>query len=53
MIVQTQSVTWNIQEEQTESLDDINDNELADSSNILQETNDYKNSQQASQRPAY
>ena len=53
MIVQTQSVTRNIQEEQTESLDDINDNELAHSSYILQEPNDYKKSHQASHRPAY
>ena len=53
MIAQTQSVTWNIQVEQTESLDDINDNELADPSYIPQEPTDYKKSQQASQRQAY
>ena len=53
MIVQTQSVTWNIQKEQAESLNNINDNELADPSYIPQEPTDYKKSQQASQRPAY
>ena len=34
MIVQTQRVTGKIQEEQTESRDDISDNELADPSCI-------------------
>ena len=52
MIAQTQSVTWNIQVEQTESLDDINDNELADPSYIPQEPTDYKShNKQAKDRP--
>ena len=45
MIVQNQSVTGKIQEEQTESRDDISDNELADPPYIPQEPTDYKNSQ--------
>ena len=53
MTVQTQRVTGEIQEEQTESRDDISDNELADPSCIPQEPSDYKKSQKANQRPAY
>ena len=53
MIVQTQRVTGKIQEEQTESRDDISKNELADPSCFPQEPTNYKKSQQARQRPAY
>ena len=53
MIVQTRSVTGKTQEKQTESRDDISDNELADPTYIPQEPSDYKKSQNASQRPAY
>ena len=41
MIVQTQTVTGNIQEKQTESDDEINDIELADPSYIPEEPTDY------------
>ena len=42
MIVQTQPVSGKIQEEQTESDDEISDVELADSLYIPEEPTDYK-----------
>ena len=47
MILQTQTETGKIQQEQTKSDDDISDDELADPSNIPEERTNYKNSQQA------
>ena len=47
MIVQTQTVTGKIQEEQTKSDDKISDAELADLSYIPEETADYGKLQQA------
>ena len=41
MIVQTQTVTGKIQEKQTESDNESNDNELADPSYIPEEPTDY------------
>ena len=41
MIVQTQTVTGNIQEKQTESDDEINDIESTDPSYIPEEPTDY------------
>ena len=46
MIVQTQTVTGKIQEEQTKSDDEISDAELADLSYIPEETADYEKLQQ-------
>ena len=46
MIVQTQTVTGKIQEKQTDSDDEISDDELADPSYIPEEPTDYEKSQQ-------
>ena len=46
MVVQTQTVTGKIQEEETDSDDEISDDELADPSFIPEEPTDYEKSQQ-------
>ena len=55
MIVQTQTVTGRIQEEQTESDDEISDNELADPSSIPEQTSNQprRTNQPTKQRSAY
>ena len=55
MIVQTQTVTGRIQEEQTESDDEISDNELADPSSIPEQTSNQprRTNQPTNQRSAY
>ena len=55
MIVQTQTVTGRIPEEQTESDDEISDNELADPSSIPEQTSNQprRTNQPTNQRSAY